>query len=240
MPFLFVDYWYIVLVVPALIFMMITQVKVKSAMNNYSKIGNARGISGKDMAEMILSSNHVYGVRVEKLNSIDGDHYDPSAKVIRLSSSVYDGRSITAVGVAAHEAGHALQHDTGYALLKVRNTVIPITNFVSWLPVPLLILSLILSTRLGGAFAAIGDALFSAAFIILLAGLFVQLITLPVEFNASRRAMSFISEYNALSEDEAKGAKKVLSAAALTYVASFFVTLMSILRILMIFGRRRD
>lgn len=240
MPFFFIDYWYIVLVVPALIFMLITQVKVSSSMKRYSEIRNSRGISGKEMAEMILSSNHVYGVRVEKLNADKGDHYDPSAKVIRLSADVYDGQSITAVGVAAHEAGHALQHDTGYALLKVRNTIIPITNFVSWLPIPLLIISLLLTNKLGGQYAAIGDALFTAAFIILLAGLFVQLITLPVEFNASRRAMAYISEYNALSEDEAKGAKKVLSAAAMTYVASFFVTLMNILRILMIFGRRRD
>ena len=141
---------------------------------------------------------------------------------------------MTAVGIAAHEAGHAVQHNVGYFPLRIRNFVIPITQFVSWLPVPLLIISVLISNENASMI------LFKAAFIILFAGLFVQLITLPVEFDASRRAMVAIREHNTLSDTEAVGARRVLTAAAMTYVAAFFVTLMNILRLLMIFGRRSD
>ena len=230
----YIDSWYIILVVPALIFMLITQIVVNSAISKYGQVRNARGVTGKEMAEAILSANGIYDVRIERLQNNSGDHYDPKSKAIRLSSEVFDRDSVTAVGIAAHEAGHAVQHNVGYFPLRIRNFVIPITQFVSWLPVPLLIISVLISN------ANASMILFKAAFIILFAGLFVQLITLPVEFDASRRAMVAIREHNTLSDTEAVGARRVLTAAAMTYVAAFFVTLMNILRLLMIFGRRSD
>ena len=232
--FWYIDSWYIILVVPALIFMLITQIAVKSAISKYGQVRTARGITGKEMAETILSANGIYDVRIERMQSVGGDHYDPKSKSIRLSSDVFDKNSVTAVGIAAHEAGHAVQHNIGYFPLRIRNFVIPITQFVSWLPIPLLIISVIISNENASMI------LFKAAFIILFAGLFVQLITLPVEFDASRGAMAAIREHNTLSDTEAVGARKVLTAAAMTYVAAFFVTLMNILRLLMIFGRRSD
>ncbi len=230
----YIDSWYFILVVPALIFMLITQIVVKSAISKYGQVRTARGITGREMAELILSANGILDVRIERLQSNDGDHYDPRSKAIRLSSDVFDKNSVTAVGIAAHEAGHAVQHNIGYFPLRIRNFVIPITQFVSWLPVPLLIISVIVSNENASMI------LFKTAFIILFAGLFVQLITLPVEFDASRRAMSAIRSHNVLADDEAVGARKVLTAAAMTYVAAFFVTLMNIIRLLMIFGRRSD
>ena len=230
----YIDSWYFILVVPALIFMLITQIVVKSAISKYGQVRTARGITGREMAEMILSANGILDVRIERLQSSDGDHYDPKSKTIRLSADVFDKNSVTAVGIAAHEAGHAVQHNIGYFPLRIRNFVIPITQFVSWLPVPLLIISVIVSNENASMI------LFKTAFIILFAGLFVQLITLPVEFDASRRAMSAIRSHNVLAEAEAVGARKVLTAAAMTYVAAFFVTLMNIIRLLMIFGRRSD
>ena len=230
----YIDSWYIILVVPALIFMLITQIVVNSAISKYGQVRNARGVTGKEMAEAILSANGIYDVRIERLQNNSGDHYDPKSKAIRLSSEVFDRDSVTAVGIAAHEAGHAVQHNVGYFPLRIRNFVIPITQFVSWLPVPLLIISVLISNENASMI------LFKAAFIILFAGLFVQLITLPVEFDASRRAMIAIREHNTLSDTEAVGARRVLTAAAMTYVAAFFVTLMNILRLLMIFGRRSD
>lgn len=230
----YIDYWYIILVIPALIFMLITKIVVKSAISKYGEVRNARGITGREMAEMILAANCIYDVRVERLQDNSGDHYDPKSKAIRLSADVFDKNSITAVGIAAHEAGHAVQHNVGYFPLRIRNFVIPITNFVSWLPIPLLIISVLVSNENASMI------LFKTAFIILFAGLFVQLITLPVEFDASRRGMASIREHNALVGEEATGARKVLTAAALTYVAAFFVTLMNIIRLLLIFGRRSD
>ena len=230
----YIDKWYFILVIPALIFMLITQIVVKSAISKYGQVRTARGITGREMAEMILSANGILDVRIERLQSSDGDHYDPKSKAIRLSADVFDKNSVTAVGIAAHEAGHAVKHNIGYFPLRIRNFVIPITQFVSWLPVPLLIISVIVSNENASMI------LFKTAFIILFAGLFVQLITLPVEFDASRRAMSAIRSHNVLAEAEAVGARKVLTAAAMTYVAAFFVTLMNIIRLLMIFGRRSD
>ncbi len=236
MPYFYIDPWYIILVVPAMIFMLITQIGVKSAINKYSQLGTGRNISGKEMAEMILAQNGIYDVHVERLQSKEGDHYDPRSKRIRLSADVFDSNSISAIGIAAHEAGHAVQHNVGYFPLVLRNTIIPVSQFTSWLPIPLLIISVML----GSEYVVASEVLFKTAFIILFLGLFIQLITLPVEFNASRRAMVAIREHNALSTGEQKGARKVLTAAAMTYVAAFFVTLMNILRLLMIFGRRRD
>ena len=230
----YIDKWYFILVIPALIFMLITQIVVKSSINKYGQVRTARNITGREMAELILSSNGIYDVRVERLQENSGDHYDPKSKAIRLSSDVFDKASVTAVGIAAHEAGHAVQHNTGYFPLRIRNFVIPVTQFVSWLPIPLLIISVLVSNENASMI------LFKTAFIILFAGLFVQLITLPVEFDASRRGMAAIREHNALVAEEATGARKVLTAAAMTYVAAFFATLMNIIRLLLIFGRRSN
>ena len=230
----YIDKWYFILVIPALIFMLITQIVVKSAINKYGQVRTARNITGKEMAELILSANSIYDVRIERLQNNNGDHYDPKSKAIRLSSDVFDKSSVTAVGIAAHEAGHAVQHNVGYFPLRIRNFVIPVTQFVSWLPVPLLIISVLVSNENASMI------LFKTAFIILFAGLFVQLITLPVEFDASRRGMAAIREHNALVGEEVAGARKVLTAAAMTYVAAFFATLMNIIRLLLIFGRRSD
>lgn len=236
MPYFYIDPWYIILVVPAMIFMLITQVVVKSSISKYSKVKTSRGVTGKEMAEKILAQNGIYDVQVERLSAKDGDHYDPRVKRIRLSADVFDGNSVSAVGIAAHEAGHAVQHNTGYFPLVIRNKVIPVSQFVSWLPIPLLIISVLL----GSENVVASEVLFKTAFIILFLGLFIQLITLPVEFNASRRGMAAIKENYALAGEEISGARKVLTAAAMTYVAAFFVTLMNILRLLMIFGRSRD
>lgn len=173
----FIDIWYIVLVVPALIFMMITQVSVNSAMNKYGKVRNSRGLTGKDMAETILNANGIYDVHVERLRGNEGDHYNPKSKVIRLSANVYDSDSVTAVGVAAHEAGHAVQHSEGYFPLKIRNFIIPVAQITSWMPFPLLIISVILGSR----YVTASNVLFKLAFIILFAGLFIE------ADNASRR-----------------------------------------------------
>ena len=227
--YMYLDIWYFVLVIPAIIVMIFAQIKVKGTFSKYSKVPNEKGITGAKMAELVLKQNGLFDVRVERLGSNSGDHYDPKTKTIRLSCDVYDNPSVTAVGVAAHEAGHALQHSDSYVPLTVRNAVIPATNAVSWLPIPLIILSVWLSV----------DWLFKVAILILLVTLFVQLITLPVEFNASRRAVASIRENNTLNDDELRGAKKVLSAAAMTYVAAFLVSLMNILRIILIFSGRR-
>ena len=227
--YMYLDIWYFVLVIPAIIVMIFAQIKVKGTFSKYSKVPNEKGITGAKMAELVLKQNGLFDVRVERLGSNSGDHYDPKTKTIRLSCDVYDNPSVTAVGVAAHEAGHALQHSDSYVPLTVRNAVIPATNAVSWLPIPLIILSVWLSV----------DWLFKVAILILLVTLFVQLITLPVEFNASRRAVASIREHNTLNDDELRGAKKVLSAAAMTYVAAFLVSLMNILRIILIFSGRR-
>ncbi len=223
------DWSYIVLVLPAIIISVIAQAKVSSAFNKYSEVYS--GVTGAAAAEKMLEREGVTNVKIERVSGKLTDHYDPRTNIIRLSESVYDSSTIAAVGVACHEAGHALQYAKGYAPIKLRAAIIPITNIGSYLSWPLLVLGLLLNFQ-ELAFAGI-----------LLFGLVVvfQLITLPVEFNASRRAIEAIrANYILTDEAEVKGAKKVLSAAALTYVAALLVSLAQLLRLLLIFGRRRD
>ncbi len=230
----FIDYWYIVLVIPAMIIAMIAQYKVKSTFNKFSKVRNMRNITGAYAAQAVLSYYGITDVRIERVNGKLTDHFDPRTKVIRLSDGVYDSTSVAAIGVACHEAGHAAQHAEGYAPIRIRNTLVPVCNIGSTLGVPLALIGLFLSFDI---LIYIGIALYAGIFIF-------HLVTLPVEFNASQRAISVIDSTDLLYDDEIGGAKKVLSAAAMTYVASMLVALANLLRfalrILAANGRRRN
>ena len=237
------DRYYLILVLPTVLLALGAQAMVNSTYNRYSRVPVQRGISGREVAEMILNAAGIFDVPVQMVQGTLTDHYDPSAKVLRLSENVYNGRSIAAVGVAAHECGHAIQHQQGYAPLQIRNAIIPATRIGSRLSMPLIILGIIVSgatnstrgTDFGRYVIMAGIALFSLSVIF-------QLLTLPVEFNASRRALQILGGGMYLSHDELSGARKVLTAAALTYVAALAQSLASLLRLLLIFGggRRRD
>ncbi len=223
------DYYYLILILPAMLISVFAQIKVKSSFSKYSKVSTR--FSGAEAAERLLHSKGINNVRVERVSGNLTDHFDPKTNVIRLSESVYDARTIAAVGVACHEAGHAVQYAEHYLPIKIRNFIVPITQFGSTLAWPLFFIGLI----------------FNYSYLIdlgiLLFGLVVlfQLITLPVEFNASYRALNSLTEYGIVyDEDEKKGAKKVLSAAALTYVAALLVSLAQMLRLILLTqGRRR-
>ena len=230
MPFFYFDYYYLLLVVPALLITVWAQYKVKSTFARYSRVLSSRGISGSRAAEDILRGAGLYDIRVEPVAGSLTDHYDPRAGVIRLSQDVYGSTSVASIGVAAHEAGHALQHAKHYAPLKLRNAIIPLTNLGSTLSIPLVLIGYFMGAQ---PLVTAGIVLFSLVVVF-------QLITLPVEFNASRRAIAIIGQQAMLSSEELQGAKKVLTAAALTYVASLLVSLAKLLRLVLLFGRRRN
>ena len=225
-----IDYWYIVLVVPAILFASWAQWNVSSAFRKYGSVRTARGITGREIAEQILHDNGITDVSVESVRGNLSDHYDPRAKKIRLSDGVYASDSIAALGVAAHEAGHAVQHHVGYSPLKLRNAIIPVCNIGSNLSMPLILLGLLMSYH---PLVVAGIVLFG------LVTLF-QLLTLPVEFNASSRAMSVLSSSGYLTPGELDGAGRMLKAAALTYVAALLVALANLLRLILLFGRRNS
>ncbi len=223
------DISYIVLVLPALIISLIAQIRVNSAFSKYSSAPAA--LTGAAAAERMLKASGVYDVKIERVAGKLSDHYDPKTNIIRLSESVYDSSTVAAVGVACHEAGHALQYATDYSPIKLRSTIIPLTNIGSYLSWPLLMLGIIFNFA---ELAVAGIALFGLVVLF-------QLVTLPVEFDASRRALEAIENNSILLTDtELKGAKSVLSAAAMTYVAALLVSLAQLLRLLFIFARRRD
>ena len=228
------DLTYLVLVLPCVILAMIASARVNSTFKRYSQIHSYRRISGADAAQRVLSANGVRGVRIERVSGNLTDHFDPRTNVIRLSDSVHDSTSVAAIGVACHEAGHAVQYAQHYAPIKLRAAIIPITNIGSKLAMPLILLGLLFSfgESVSYGFVYAGIACFGLSLVF-------QLVTLPVEFNASRRAMSAISEGNILSEDEQKGARKTLNAAAMTYVAATAVALAQLLRLVLLFGGRR-
>ena len=229
------DWTYLVLVLPCVIFSMWASSKVNSTFKKYSTQYSARRLTGAQAAQRVLSANGVSGVRIERISGELTDHYDPTANVIRLSDSVYDNPSTAAIGVACHEAGHAVQYAQNYSPIKLRAAIVPITNIGSKLAMPLILLGIAL-TALGNAsffFIYAGIACFGLSLVF-------QLVTLPVEFNASRRAMAAIEQAGLLTEEEQKGAKKTLSAAAMTYVAATAVALSQLVRLLIIFGRRDD
>ena len=222
------DYYYLILVVPALLFAAWAQAQVSGAYNRYSRVRVSRGMTGAMAARRILDDNGLTGVRVERVAGKLSDHYDPGERVVRLSAGVYDSDSVASLGVAAHECGHAVQHATHYAPLTFRNAIIPITNFGSKLSIPLIIVGLFLS----GTLVDIGLLLFSLVAVF-------QLVTLPVEFNASSRALATLENGNFLDRRELEGARKVLRAAALTDVAALLVSVAQLMRLILLFGNRR-
>ncbi len=230
MSFMGFDPLYFLLVVPCIIISLVAQSKVKSAYKKYSTVRNMRGITGAQAAQNILDFYGIYDVQIKMISGTLTDNYNPKTKIISLSSDVYNGSSVAAVGVACHEAGHAAQHAEAYAPIKLREAIIPVCKIGSTISVPLILL---------GYFLGFGILVYAGIF--LYAGLFIfQLVTLPVEFNASNRALKVIRESNMLYEDEYEGAKKVLSAAAMTYVAAMLTSLANLLRIVIRFsGRRR-
>lgn len=231
------DWTYVVLVLPCVIFAMWASSSVNSTFNKYSKQYSSRGITGAQAAERVLRANGVIGVRIEQVAGNLTDHYDPKTNVIRLSDNVYASTSTAAIGVACHEAGHAVQYAQNYGPIKLRAAIIPVTNIGSKLAMPLILIGLLLSFlgMVSFVFVYLGIACFGLSLVF-------QLVTLPVEYNASRRAMQTIESSEILTAEEQKGAKKTLSAAALTYVAATAVSLAQLLRLLLIFGgnRRRN
>lgn len=228
MPFFYMDYWYLVLVVPALLVSLWAQFKVKSTFSKYSNKRVGSGMTGADASRYIQRANGIH-TGLEAVAGALSDHYDPRSNTIRLSSPVYGQATVAAVGVAAHETGHALQHAEGYAPVRLRTSMVPVTNFASGLSPILIILGIMMAID---PLAYAGIALFSVATLF-------QLVTLPVEFNASRRAVVALEQSGQFTDAELKGVKKVLTAAALTYVAALFVSLMSLLRLILIVGGNR-
>jgi len=236
MPFYFYgfDWTYLVLVLPCVLLAMWANSSVNRTFKKYSQQHSRRNITGADAAQRVLLSHGVRNVRIEHVSGNLTDHYDPKANVIRLSDSVYNSTSTAAIGVACHEAGHAVQYAQGYFPIKIRSAIIPITNIGTKIAMPLILLGLVLTflENFSYTFIYLGIACFGLSFLF-------QLITLPVEFNASRRAISAIDASGILSDEELVGAKKTLSAAAMTYVAAAAVALAQLLRLILIFGKRR-
>ncbi len=222
------DSTYILLAIPTFIFAIWAQFKVSSTFKKYSKVGTSRGMTGADAARAILDGYDLYDVRVERTNGTLSDHYDPRENVIRLSQEVHDSSSVASIGVAAHEAGHAIQHAKRYAPIVLRETIIPLTRIGSTLSMPLVITGIILPQF--RALITIGIIMF--AFVTLF-----QLVTLPVEFNASSRAIKILDDKGYVNEEEKRGVKKVLSAAALTYVAALATSLVTLIRLLLLRNR---
>ncbi len=234
----FFDWTYIILL-PALIFAFIAQFRVKSAFEAGNKIKTSHGITGAKAARKILDDNGLYHISVERVRGHLTDHFDPKEGVIRLSESVYDSTSAAAVGIAAHEAGHAVQYATDYFPIRLRAAIIPITRFGSALAMPLFLIGLFISYIYFQAASPISDFFMVGGIALFSFSTLFQLVTLPVEFNASRRALAILEDWGTLTVGEQKAAKNVLSAAALTYVAALATSLAQLLRLLAIFGGRR-
>ena len=226
---MYIDYYYI-LILPALFVALWAQIKVSSTFKKYSAVPVISRMTGAQAARSILDANGLHGIRVEHVNGSLTDHYDPKNQVIRLSDKVYAATSISALGVAAHEAGHALQYAQSYAPIKVRSAIIPVTQIGSYASMPLIFLGLALSSQ---TLAVVGVLLFASVVLF-------QVVTLPVEFDASKRAIATLGSSGYLTVDEINGAKKVLDAAAFTYVAALFTAIMNLLRmVLIVSGNRR-
>ena len=235
MPFFYgFDSTYLLLVLPCIILSLWASANVNSTFRKYSNQHSIRRITGAQAAQRVLSANGVTGVRVERVSGNLTDHYDPRTNVIRLSDSVYDATSTAAIGVACHEAGHAVQYAQSYGPIKLRAAIIPITNIGSRLAMPLILIGLLLTVfeNLSYTFVYLGIACFGLSLVF-------QLVTLPVEFNASRRALAAIENGELLTAEEQKGARKTLTAAAMTYVAATATALAQLLRLILLYGRRR-
>ncbi len=225
---MYMDFTYILVIIGAVI-SMIASWNVNARFKKYSTVRNSRGITSQQAAETILHGAGIYDVRIERIKGNLTDHYSPSEKVLRLSDSVYNQTSVAAIGVAAHECGHAIQHQVGYGPLKLRSLSVPIANIGSKLSWPILIAGLAMGSF---GLAQVGVWMFVAV-------VFFQLITLPVEFDASHRAIKILDQSNMLAGEELAGSKKVLIAAALTYVAALFSTILQLLRLIMIVNSSR-
>lgn len=229
-------YWdptYILVVIGAVI-CMIASARVKGTFNKYSQLRSMSGMNGAQVAQRVLQAAGIYDVQVRLVSGSLTDHYDPRTKTVNLSDPVYNATSVAALGVAAHECGHAIQHAKSYAPLSIRSALVPIANFGSMLAWPVILIGLFFNTRSSGLIIDIGILLFSAAVLF-------QLVTLPVEFDASRRALVMLRTQGILADDELKYTRRVLKSAALTYVASAAAAILQLLRIILITnGRRRD
>lgn len=229
-------YWdptYILVVIGAVI-CMIASARVKGTFNKYSQLRSMSGMNGAQVAQRVLQAAGIYDVQVRHVSGSLTDHYDPRTKTVNLSDPVYNATSVAALGVAAHECGHAIQHAKSYAPLSIRSALVPIANFGSMLAWPVILIGLFFNTRSSGLIIDIGILLFSAAVLF-------QLVTLPVEFDASRRALVMLRTQGILADDEHKYTRRVLKSAALTYVASAAAAILQLLRIILITnGRRRD
>ena len=226
-----IDTYYLILVIPAMIFSMWAQAKVNSTFKRYSQQRTYSGMTGYEAARRILAANGLYNVQVERVAGNLTDHYDPKTNVIRLSDSVFGSNSVAAVGVAAHEAGHGVQYAQNYAPIKLRSAIIPVTNIGSQLSIPLVLI---------GAFMGM-DPLINIGLLLFATVAVFQLVTLPVEFNASSRAVNALEMSGSIGDEELYGVKKVLGAAAMTYVAALAVAVANLLRLILRFGgRRRD
>ncbi|MBQ7331300.1 MAG: zinc metallopeptidase [Oscillospiraceae bacterium] len=229
------DMTYLVLVLPCLILSLWASSNVNRTFKKYASQQSVRRITGADAARRVLLANGITDVQIQRVSGNLTDHYDPKTNVIRLSDSVHDATSTAAIGVACHEAGHAVQYAQNYAPIKLRAAIVPITNIGSKLAMPLILLGLVLTFLESFSYTLVyvGIACFGLSVVF-------QLVTLPVEFNASRRAMAAIEDSNILTDEEQVGARKTLTAAALTYVAATAVAIAQLLRLLMLFGRRRS
>lgn len=228
-------YWdptYILVVIGAII-CMIASAKVKTTFNKYSQYRSYSGMNGAQVAQRVLEAAGIYDVTVRHVSGNLTDHYDPSTKTVNLSDPVYNSYSVAALGVAAHECGHAIQHAKNYVPLSLRSALVPVANFGSMLAWPLILIGLFINGRSSTLIIDLGIVLFSTAVLF-------QLVTLPVEFDASRRALVMLRTQNILSDDELKNTRKVLKSAAFTYVASAAAAILQLLRIILLVGGRRD
>ena len=221
------------LVLIAAVFSFYAQMKVSGTFKKFSRVRNRRGYTGAQVAQAMLQRAGIYDVRIERVAGSLTDHYDPRTKTLRLSQDVYDSNSVAALGVAAHETGHAIQHDVGYAALGLRSFFVPIANFGSKLSWPLILIGFLFTGNTGHMLLTLGILFFSFS-------VAFTVITLPVEFNASNRAVRILGSTGILGQEELKGTRKVLGAAALTYVAGAAASILQLLRLLILFGGRSD
>lgn len=224
----FMDSGYIMFVIPAMIIALFAQMNVSRAFNKYSKVYSSRGFTGYTIARRILDDNGLSHVQIQKVSGSLTDHFDPTASVVRLSDTVYNSNSVAAIGVAAHECGHAIQHGKGYLPIKIRSAIVPLTQIGSTIAWPLALMGIIFSVT----------PLIDLGILLFLVVVIFQLVTLPVEFNASTRALNIIKQNHILEDDELKGAGAMLRAAALTYVAALLVAVANLLRLVLLRGRR--
>lgn len=224
------DWTYLLVLIGAILSLM-ASAKVNSTFNKYKRVRSASGMTGAEAAERILHQNGIYDVGIEHIGGNLTDHYDPRTKTLRLSDATYASASVAAIGVAAHECGHAIQHKEEYGPLKLRTAIVPAANIGSRLGIPIILLGLLLGSN--SVLINIGIWVFSLAVLF-------QVVTLPVEFNASRRALVAVEQYGILGSSEVDHTKKVLSAAAMTYVAAATASILQLLRLVLLFGRRSD